>query len=444
MRHSIFIIILCILNINVATASKVAIIGGGAAGTTTALLTQDTHEVTLYEADSTLGGHAKTHTINTQGEVAVIEAGTEFFNRPAYPNFLKLLTYLGITVSAFTLTFNFYRPNQNKHLVMPPVHDGNIEWNTFRPSNLLKLIQLRWVLYHAQSIVKNKQFDITLKTFLDSFYLITPDFKNNFIYPLLGSAWGVPPNDIKDFSAYITLKYLVDGHNADNQWLEIDQGMSKYIENLQDKLDNTNIEFNTPIKQVTKEGDQYRVVKKNGDSDLFDHVVFGVNPRLVHSLTKKMAETTALNEQLAKVRTYQSKLDLCRADGEKNLRFKPDRRQVVNIRWDGQDTSVTFCKKWKASAHIPEILRVWLTYDVRNKDNANSLFDDPITYKFEHLFLNKHYYTAYHAAKSEEGKNGLWFPGIHDDDSHESAITAAIDVATKLTAPDNPKLRIFK
>lgn len=442
MRH-LLIGLIFILNINLAFAAKIAIIGGGAAGATTALLTQDVHDVTLYEAESNLGGHVKTHAITQGGETAYIDTGTEFFNRPAYPNFLKLLSYLGIAVSTFTLTFNFYHSKRNSYLVVPPIHDGKIEFNSFRPTNLIKMIQLRWVIFHGQSILKKKDFSLTLKSFMDSFssFIITKDFKNNFLYPLLAAAWGVSVDEIQNFAAFQTLKYLIDGHNAKNKWLEINGGMSQYIEELQKKLDGTHIEFETPVKEINKEGDQYRIVKANGDSDVFDHVVFAVNTRITHDLLKDIDEANTVKAALEKTKTYLSKLDLCQAQA-KNLKYKPKNPQVVNVRWDGKETSMTFRKIWKSTMNLPEMLRIWLTHDVRNQHNAESAFDNPITDTFEHPVLDTNYFQAYQIAKKHNGEYGLWYPGIRGDDSHEAAITAAIEVGQRL-APGSKKLNIF-
>ena len=45
--------------------NTVAVIGSGVAGLTAAHLLQRTHDVTLFEADGRVGGHAHTHELTT-------------------------------------------------------------------------------------------------------------------------------------------------------------------------------------------------------------------------------------------------------------------------------------------------------------------------------------------------------------------------------------------
>ena len=59
-----------------------AVVGAGVAGLTAAYLLQRTHDVTLFEADSRLGGHAHTHDIETpDGHVVPVDSGFIVHNR---------------------------------------------------------------------------------------------------------------------------------------------------------------------------------------------------------------------------------------------------------------------------------------------------------------------------------------------------------------------------
>lgn len=62
--------------------AEVAVIGAGVAGLTAAYVLQRGHDVTLFEADDRLGGHAHTHDL---GGVAV-DSGFIVHNERTYPN----------------------------------------------------------------------------------------------------------------------------------------------------------------------------------------------------------------------------------------------------------------------------------------------------------------------------------------------------------------------
>ena len=74
-----------------------AVIGSGVAGLTAAYLLQRTHDVTLFETDDRLGGHAHTHDIGTPDDrVLPIDSGFIVHNERTYPNLLRLFGELGV------------------------------------------------------------------------------------------------------------------------------------------------------------------------------------------------------------------------------------------------------------------------------------------------------------------------------------------------------------
>jgi len=443
MLKCISIFLTLILSASTAYADKVAVIGGGAAGMNTSFLIEEANNVTLYEAGSNIGGHVKTDLVKVSGTTAVMDAGAEYFNKASYPNLVKLLEYLLIATTAFTLTVNFYHLNKNKHLVMPPVHDNQIEWNSFRPSNLLKLIQLKWVIYKGKYIIQNKNYSITIADFIEDLYLLR-SFKDKFLYPFLAAQWGVSVEKVKDISAFQGLKYLIDGDNANDNWLEATNGLHSYIEALSKKLNNTDIHIDTRVQSVEKEGNQYRVTLENGSSDLFDQVVFAVNPKIAGELLENSEGAQALSNTLKKVHTFPTKIALAKAEGD-SLRFLPrNNTQVINIRFDGTNSAITMHKPWKTADDLPAVIKTWVTDAIlADNDMSEPAPEDAVIHDYEHVYMDIKYYDAYKAAKSEEAKNsGLWFPGTHEDDSHEAVLEAAIDVAKQL-APKSSRLRIF-
>tara|TARA_R110002110_G_scaffold404606_1_gene623174 strand:- start:214234 stop:215568 length:1335 start_codon:yes stop_codon:yes gene_type:complete len=435
-------IVALFLYVSPAYAAKVAVIGGGAAGVNTAFLTEEAHDVTIYEAGTSVGGHVKTDLVKVAGQTAVIDAGAEYFNKISYPNLVKLLEYLLIATTAFTLTVNFFHLNKKQNLVMPPIHDHTIEFNSFRPSNLLKLIQLKWVIYRGRSILDSKNYSVTLESFLENLILFR-GFKDNFLYPFLAAQWGVSVLDVKNISAYQGLKYLINGNDANNEWLEATNGLHSYIEALTSKLSNTNIQTNAAVQSVIKQDHQYKVTLENGGYELFDHVVFAVNPKIAGKLLENSKGTEALSDTFKKVHTFPTKIALAKAEGE-NMRFLPkENPQVINIRYDGQNSALAMYKTWKTKDDLPAVIKTWVTNDIRaDDDKSGPLANDVSIHEFEHVYMDVKYYEAYKAARAEEGKNGLWFPGIHEDDSHEGTLNAVINVARQL-APESRRLGIF-
>ncbi|HXR02317.1 MAG TPA: FAD-dependent oxidoreductase, partial [Pseudomonas sp.] len=75
---------------------KIAIIGSGISGLTSAWLLNRAHDIALFEADQRIGGHTHTVNVSVNGKRHAIDTGFIVFNDWTYPNFIKLLGQLGV------------------------------------------------------------------------------------------------------------------------------------------------------------------------------------------------------------------------------------------------------------------------------------------------------------------------------------------------------------
>lgn len=76
---------------------RVAVVGAGVSGLTASYLLASSHEVTLFEADSRLGGHAHTHEVPTRASTrTAVDSGFIVLNDRTYPMLRRLFTELGV------------------------------------------------------------------------------------------------------------------------------------------------------------------------------------------------------------------------------------------------------------------------------------------------------------------------------------------------------------
>src|SRR5450631_1515005 len=78
---------------------SVAVIGAGVSGLTAAYLLSRTHDVTLFEAEGRLGGHAHTHDLSdAAGRAQGVDSGFIVHNDRTYPWLRKLFAELEVAV----------------------------------------------------------------------------------------------------------------------------------------------------------------------------------------------------------------------------------------------------------------------------------------------------------------------------------------------------------
>lgn len=89
---------------------NIAIIGSGIAGLTCAWRLAGHHQVTLFEAGSTPGGHTATVDVTTPQGTYAIDTGFIVYNDRTYPRFMGLLSELGISGQKTQMSFSVHNP----------------------------------------------------------------------------------------------------------------------------------------------------------------------------------------------------------------------------------------------------------------------------------------------------------------------------------------------
>ncbi len=83
---------------------KIAVIGGGVSGLGAAYKLSDAYEVTLFEAENRLGGHARTVFSGKSGQQPV-DTGFIVFNYPNYPELSQLFSELNVPIAKSDMSF---------------------------------------------------------------------------------------------------------------------------------------------------------------------------------------------------------------------------------------------------------------------------------------------------------------------------------------------------
>jgi predicted NAD/FAD-binding protein len=85
---------------------KIAIVGSGISGLYAAHYLSKQHQVTLYEAHKSLGGHTDTHSIVMKDRTFNVDTGFIVFNEHNYHYFCQFLNYLCVASQPSIMTFS--------------------------------------------------------------------------------------------------------------------------------------------------------------------------------------------------------------------------------------------------------------------------------------------------------------------------------------------------
>lgn len=414
---------------------KVAIIGGGIAGLTAAWLLDEDCEVTLFEQQARLGGHADTVIVSTDNSEVPIDAGFEFFSDTMFPHFNRLLNILNIPVYAYPLTCAFYNDHHTP-LLLPPFGAAARSWEELFSSHLFDMLDFRYLVEEGNRIVESRNTALTIEQFIESLSLARSS-KDDFLYPFLAAGWGAPLPEFKQFAAYDIMTWCVKnkpGGIMPKKWNEVVGGTAHYIQALAAQLTHAKIKLSSAIVSIAYADNIYTLIDSNGTLLAVDHVIIATNAHQAKDLLKGIPHALDRSSILDNVRYFKTAIAV---HGDKRL--MPHHKEdwaVVNIRYNGTDSALNIYKPWLSNGH--SIFKSWVTYEACLPEPLYALRT------YWHPMVDVPYFQAQTALGFVQGNYNLWLAGIYTSgvDSHDSAIGSAIAIAQQL-APRSKRLQLM-
>ncbi len=257
---------------------KIAIIGSGIAGLTSAYLLNRQHDISVFEADSWVGGHTHTVPVTLDGQDFAIDTGFIVFNDWTYPNFIKLMTQLGVASQPTEMSFSVSDPHSGVE------YNGNTLNSLFaQRRNLLSpgfWGMLRDILRFNKEVQKDLLdghigTDITLGDYLQQ-QGYGQRFTEHYIVPMGAANWSMSLADMLGFPLQFFVRFfrnhgLLSVSNRP-QWHVIRGGSSAYVKPLTAAFAER-IRLNCPVQRVERQADGVTVTS-NAGSEFFDEVIF--------------------------------------------------------------------------------------------------------------------------------------------------------------------------
>jgi len=395
------------------TRQRIAIVGGGGAGLCTAWLLQHSHEVTLFEKEGHLGGHARTVDVAADGGMVNAETGFKYFLDGSHETLLALMRLLGLRPERRTSSLTVDDRRHGRVLVLPP----RSPLQAARLLRHLPLVRaLRRMMAGADGVVARRDWSKTLADEARDLGL-SDRFVSELLLPLVASSWGTTVEQMAAFPAYDVMKNLWKGAAG---FYELPGGVSAYVRALA-AATTARVETGHPVARIASDGDGVLV-----DGARFDQVVVATPPWVAAELLGSLPVAAALRE----FRWFDTRIFI---HGDPS--FMPRARgdwSVINHRFEPDHLQMT---EWSGHQRRLPVFRTWLPSGLPEPAPTHARKD------FQHLLVTPANETLQRRLEEQQGASRVWLAGMYvtDVDDHESALVSAIRVATAL-CPGSPTL----
>ena len=262
---------------------KIAIIGSGISGLASAYYLSKSHEVTVFEADSRIGGHTATVDVKLGTRRYAIDTGFIVFNDWTYPNFIALMDELGVASKPTTMGFSVHDEGSGLEY-----SGSSINTLFAQRSNLMSwsfITMVRDILrFNKESIADLEagrlQEGETLGNYLDrNGYSET--FKRQYLVAMGSAIWSADGGTIMDFPALFFVRFfknhgLLQVKNRP-QWRVIEGGSREYLRPLCQPFENR-VHLNSPVASITRQpGRGVTITLEDGAIHKFDQVVIATH-----------------------------------------------------------------------------------------------------------------------------------------------------------------------
>ena len=258
------------------TGKRIAVVGSGIAGLSSAWLLSKRHEVTLFEADSRLGGHTHTVDVTVDNRRFPVDTGFLVFNDRTYPNLIALFDHLGVPSVNSDMSFAV-------SLDKPELEWAGSSLSTLfgQPRNLLRPDFWRMVadiLRFNQASVEwlNAHPDEagpSLGDYLDQ-HRYSATFRDWYLLPMAAAIWSCPTGQMLDYP-FATFVRFCRNHgllkvNDRPQWRTVQGGGREYIRRMIGNI--SKIRLSTPVERLVRT-DTDVLVGTAHETTAFDEVI---------------------------------------------------------------------------------------------------------------------------------------------------------------------------
>jgi len=258
---------------------RIAVVGAGVSGLSAAWLLGSRHQVTLFEGDGRLGGHA--HTVDAPGGpdgVIPVDTGFIVFNEDNYPNFTALLKHLGT-------------PSIDADMALSvSLDDGAFEYSSgslFAQKRNFFSARYWGMLRDVTRFYRNGPKDLaeldSPLTSLDDYLKqkgYCQAFRDDHLLPQAAAIWSTPLAAIRDYPAAALIRFF-QNHGmmqvfGRGLWRTVEGGSRAYVEKLVQAFQGE-VRRGVRVTGVRREAGGVDLRLASGQVERFDEVVIATH-----------------------------------------------------------------------------------------------------------------------------------------------------------------------
>jgi len=409
---------------------KIAVIGSGISGLGAAWALRDVADVTVYEKDDRLGGHACTHTFDYDAARLNVDLGFIVYNGLNYPNLIGFFDALGVRTEASDMSFSVSDPKgwtwastltgifaQKRNLLSLRFHRF---WRTILKFNDMARTDL------ASGAIN----DTTLGTWLER-HGFDEDFRQNYILPMGAAIWSTPEDRMLDYPALSFFQFFDNHrlmHKERPKWRTVSGGSKNYVDRVSEALGDR-VRVNAGVARLHPFGERTAVVLSSGATELFDDVIVACHSDEALRLVERDYEDPAFFLRSVKYRPNTIYL-------HRDPALMPNRKAAWAswnvIKQGNGDICLTY---WMNKLQNIDLAKpVFITLNPETPPSPGLTFR---TYAFDHPQFDAASEAGVRSIKRLQGQNGLWFAGAwmgrgFHEDGLKSGLAPALSLGGKV------------
>ena len=251
---------------------KVAVIGSGISGLSSAYYLSKKHHVDLFEREDHFGGHSNTIDIKINGKKIPVDIGFIVFNFQTYPNLINFFKEIDVEIEKSDMSFSVSVENTNFEYC-----GKGLSGIFANKSNLLNFEFIKMFFdiikfYKLCDKISKLDEKITLNEFLEK-NKWSKGFINYHIIPMVSAIWSMPPYEAGKMPMNFFIKFF-QNHGLFKfrerpQWYTLAQRSRAYVSKVLSKISGEHYK-NYEINSIRRNSSGVQIYY-GGNNEFFDY-----------------------------------------------------------------------------------------------------------------------------------------------------------------------------